>query len=165
MGDASLLKYETLKEVLILGEDMGTLQLNFSTNVSLKCKCENSQDRQKLLDMIAQHSMSGKAQPYVHAYDSTVVGAWKDFMHEMKDGGCFGKLLAIPEFLLDFVLKGTLSCVDVKDIRKEGRWAACFMGAMFWLAMFSWAMLAIADQIHYNIPVLPTSFLGITVCA
>jgi len=36
---------------------------------------------------------------------------------------------------------------------------------MFWLAIFSYLMLEIAEQIHYNIPSLPNSFLGITVCA
>eukprot|EP00439_Symbiodinium_sp_Y106_P080092 s2470_g18.t2 len=36
---------------------------------------------------------------------------------------------------------------------------------MFWLAIFSFFMLEIANQIHYNIPALPNSFLGITVCA
>merc|ERR1719491_416070 len=41
----------------------------------------------------------------------------------------------------------------------------CFAGAMFWLAMFSYAMLEMANCIHYNIPSVPTAFLGITVCA
>jgi len=36
---------------------------------------------------------------------------------------------------------------------------------MFWLAIFSYIMLEVAEQIHYNIPALPDSFLGITVCA
>merc|ERR1719277_1165574 len=36
---------------------------------------------------------------------------------------------------------------------------------MFWLAVFSYCMLEIAEAINYNIPVLPQSFLGITVCA
>eukprot|EP00928_Gymnodinium_smaydae_P094242 TRINITY_DN7884_c0_g1_i1.p1 TRINITY_DN7884_c0_g1~~TRINITY_DN7884_c0_g1_i1.p1 ORF type:complete len:157 (-),score=26.47 TRINITY_DN7884_c0_g1_i1:138-608(-) len=36
---------------------------------------------------------------------------------------------------------------------------------MCWLAVFSYAMLEIAVQINANIPQLPTSFLGITVCA
>lgn len=30
----------------------------------------------------------------------------------------------------------------------------------FWLAIFSFFMLEIANQIHYNIPALPNSFLG-----
>jgi len=34
-----------------------------------------------------------------------------------------------------------------------------------WLAIFSYMMLEIAEAIHHCIPVLPSSFLGITVCA
>ena len=41
----------------------------------------------------------------------------------------------------------------------------CFAGAMFWLAMFSCAMLEMANKIHENINAVPTAFLGITVCA
>merc|ERR1740117_2527272 len=63
------------------------------------------------------------------------------------------------------MLKSTLFFVDVKDVSKEARWPMCFMGAMFWLAVFSFGMLEIANAIHYNIPSIPTSFLGITVCA
>merc|ERR1712007_340718 len=48
---------------------------------------------------------------------------------------------------------------------KEGRWMLCFVGAMFWLAAFSYAMLEMATQIHENINAVPTAFLGITVCA
>merc|ERR1712087_189764 len=55
--------------------------------------------------------------------------------------------------------------VDVKDVTKQGRWPLCFMGAMVWLAIFSYFMLEIAETIHYNIPMLPNAFLGITVCA
>merc|ERR1711862_1045653 len=39
------------------------------------------------------------------------------------------------------------------------------MGAMAWLAAFSYGMLEVAEQIHCNINVLPNAFLGITVCA
>merc|ERR1740117_438368 len=63
------------------------------------------------------------------------------------------------------MLKSTLFFVDVKDVSKEARWPMCFMGAMFWLAVFSFGMLEIANAIHYNIPSIPTAFLGITVCA
>merc|ERR1719203_117683 len=79
--------------------------------------------------------------------------------------GIVGRLTAIPEFCIDGLLKATLFAVDVKDITKEGRWPLCFLGAMFWLAIFSFCMLEIANQINYNIPALPNSFLGITVCA
>jgi len=63
------------------------------------------------------------------------------------------------------MLKSTLFLVDVKHISRQRRWPLCFVGAMFWLAMFSWAMLEVANEINYNIPALPISFLGITVCA
>merc|ERR1712107_460643 len=36
---------------------------------------------------------------------------------------------------------------------------------MLWLALFSYAILLVANEINYNIPALPLSFLGITVCA
>merc|ERR1719236_103551 len=41
----------------------------------------------------------------------------------------------------------------------------CFVGAMCWLAIFSYFMLEIAEQIHCNINAIPNAFLGITVCA
>merc|ERR1719440_2144638 len=77
-----------------------------------------------------------------------------------------GDKLAIPPHLLvDLMLKTTLFPVDVKVIRKEGRWATCFLGAMCWLAIFSYGMLEVAEEIHCNIEALPNAFLGITVCA
>merc|ERR1719382_2182188 len=95
------------------------------------------------------------------------MGAIKHFTHVLgsKHQTLFSKFSAIPEFMIDILLKTTLFAVDVKDIKKEGRWPLCFLGAMFWLAIFSWGMLEIAEQINYNIPALPNSFLGITVCA
>jgi|ERR1711924_350633 len=85
--------------------------------------------------------------------------------HVCHDGSLFDKLCLIPHLLVDLMLKTTLFPVDVKDIRKEGRWAMCFCGAMSWLAVFSYGMLEIAEQIHCNINVIPNAFLGITVCA
>merc|ERR1712135_280861 len=76
-----------------------------------------------------------------------------------------GRLVAFPEFCVDVLLKSTLFLVDVKQIEKQGRWPLCFVGAMCWLAFFSWLMLVVANEINCNIPVLSNAFLGITVCA
>merc|ERR1712039_760066 len=83
----------------------------------------------------------------------------------MRHGTCQDKLFGIVEFIVDFPLKLTLFAFDVKDVRKEGRWPLCFVGAMFWLAVFSFCMLEVANEINFNLPMIPISFLGITVCA
>mmetsp|Transcript_58215 Transcript_58215/g.149893 ORF Transcript_58215/g.149893 Transcript_58215/m.149893 type:complete len:546 (+) Transcript_58215:88-1725(+) len=158
-----VLKYKDLKEVVVM--DMGVLELEFYhrlQHITLRVTVGDSDQRVQLLEMIEKYSLG---RPWVHGYDATVVGAWKHLVHAMKDGGTTMKLTAIPEFCIDFLLKATMFAVDVKDTRKQGRWPLCFAGAMFWLAIFSWCMLEIANQIHYNIPALPNAFLGITVCA
>merc|ERR1719498_297835 len=71
----------------------------------------------------------------------------------------------IPEFMIDSLLRSTLFFCDIKDVKKENRWPLCFCGAMCWLAFFSFCMLECANMIHAFIPAIPTSFLGITVCA
>ena len=166
-GDAmlgSVLKYKDLKEVVLM--DMGVINLEFIHNlqhITLKLTVEDAAKRTELLNNIQEFSL-GK--PWVHGYDATIVGAWRHLRHTLgsKDP-VLDKLLAIPHFLIDGLLKLTLFSVDVKDVSKEGRWPMCFVGAMFWLAIFSFFMLEIANEIHYNIPALPNSFLGITVCA
>jgi Ca2+/Na+ antiporter len=159
----AVLKYKDLTEVVVM--DMGTINLEFNhklKHVTLKVTCQDSESRDALLASIEQYSLK---RPWIHGYDATVVGAWNHLTHAFKDGSCLHKILAIPEFIVDFALKLTLFAVDVKDTRKQDRWPLCFMGAMFWLAIFSWCMLEVAEQIHYNLPVLPNAFLGITVCA
>jgi len=161
----TVLKYKDLKEVVIM--EMGAINLEFYHNfqhVTLRVTVPDSDKRDELLRNIEHHSLG---RPWVHGYDSTIMGAVDHLKHAFssKDHSLFLKLSAIPEFLIDVCLKTTLFAVDVKDIKKEGRWPLCFLGAMFWLAVFSYLMLEIAEQIHYNIPALPDSFLGITVCA
>jgi Ca2+/Na+ antiporter len=165
LGGRTLL-YKDLREVVVLGE--GVLNLEFCPHVwehvSLRLKCETSDARDRLLDMIAEHSL-GK--PWVHGYDASPVSAVQRFKHAVtaKDTPLSEKVLAFPEMLVSVCLTSTLFFVDVKDIRREGRWPLCFMGAMAWLAIFSWAMLETCNQINYHIPSIPISFLGITVCA
>jgi len=161
----TVLKYKDLMEVVIM--EMGVINLEFYHNfqhVTLKITVPDSDKRDELLRNIEHHSLG---RPWIHGYDATVKGACEHLMHAMKskEYGIGLKLSAIPEFIIDVLLKSTLFAVDVKDIKKEGRWPLCFLGAMFWLAVFSWMMLEIANEIHYNIPALPSSFLGITVCA
>mmetsp|Transcript_73102 Transcript_73102/g.117874 ORF Transcript_73102/g.117874 Transcript_73102/m.117874 type:complete len:553 (+) Transcript_73102:75-1733(+) len=160
-----ILKYKDLREVVIM--EMGVINLEFyhtMQHVTLRLTVPDSQQRDELLKNIETYSLG---RPWVHGYDATVVGAWKHLVHEFtcKSNSAFSKILAIPEFLVDVMLKSTMFAVDVKDITKEQRWPLCFMGSMFWLAVFSFCMLEIANQINYNIPALPISFLGITVCA
>merc|ERR1719183_1586695 len=73
--------------------------------------------------------------------------------------------LGLPELLIDGLLRLTLCSVDIKDEPKEDRWPLCFLGAMVWLAFFSFCMLECANMIHAFIPAIPISFLGITFCA
>jgi len=160
-----VLKYKDLKEVVI--KEMGVIDLEFYhnlTHVTLRLTVPDTQKRDELLKNIEDFSLG---RPWVHGYDATIVGAFNHLKHAFtsKDEPFFNKLCAIPEFLIDAILKSTLFAVDVKDITKEGRWPLCFLGAMFWLAIFSFCMLEIANQINYNIPALPNAFLGITVCA
>jgi len=160
----AVLKYKDLQEVVV--QEMGVIELEFYHNlqhVTLKMTTVDAEARDQLLQNIEQYSLG---RPWVHKYDATVMGAIAHLKHALtSNGSVFAKLAAIPEFLIDVLLKGTLFAVDVKDIKKEGRWPLCFAGAMFWLAVFSFCMLEIAEQINYNIPALPNSFLGITVCA
>jgi hypothetical protein len=158
-----VLRYKDLSEVVVIGE--GVIQLEFCKGFSrttLQMVCPDANTRDDLLKKIEKYSY-GK--PWIHGYDATVASAFKNFAHEIRNGTIGQKVGAIPELLIDIPLKATLGAVDVKDIQKESRWPACFLGAMFWLALFSFSMLEIAEQIHCNIPVLPNSFLGITVCA
>merc|ERR1712125_158051 len=101
----------------------------------------------------------------VHQYDPTVLSAFQHLAHACAHGTCSDRIFAVIEFLVDFPLKLTLFLFDVKDVRKEGRWPLCFVGAMFWLAVFSFCMLEVANEINFNLPMIPISFLGITVCA
>jgi len=165
------LTYDHLKEVIVMGS--GVIELEFEKGVmgglllehiTLKLTAATSAERDELLENIKANA--GPA--WVHGYDATVKGSWQHLMHSLadKDLGLFLKIFfCIPEFLIDSLLRLTLFKVDVKDITKEDRWAICFLGAMAWLAFFSYLMLECANAIHANIPAIPTAFLGITVCA
>merc|ERR1712113_289033 len=124
----------------------------------------NPEDLKTLEDNIREYSLG---RPWIHKYDASIFSAFDHLAHtwKSKDRGIVAKILVIPEFIIDLFLRGTLFLVDVKDIRREGRWPLCFLGAMCWLAIFSFFMLEVANQINYNIPAIPISFLGITVCA
>lgn len=161
----AVLKYKDLQEVVLM--EMGVINLEFYHNlqhITLRLTVEGPDQRDQLLKNIKEYSLG---RPWVHGYDATIVGAWQHLRHTItaKDMPLIQRLLVVPEFLIDSLLRGTLFAVDVKDVTKENRWPLCFAGAMFWLAIFSFFMLEIANQIHYNIPALPNSFLGITVCA
>jgi K+-dependent Na+/Ca+ exchanger-like protein len=157
-----ILPYQDLTEVVVMGE--GVIHLEFKSRVrrvTMKCTCESAAARDELLKLIEVHSLGS---PWVHGYDSSVMSAFAHLNHALKRGKCFEILGAFAEFIIDVPLKLTLSVVDVKDIKKEGRWPICFLGAMAWLAVFSYLMLEIAEDINCNTG-LPSSFLGITVCA
>jgi Ca2+/Na+ antiporter len=185
-GDDPMLNYENLSEVVV-GE-MGVIELQFikgfahktlrvtaieddpedvpaASNQAASSKPPSKHD--ELLNNIEKFSKLRGKELYVHNYDASIKGAIDHFVHALssKDTKLAEKLFAVPELLIDILLKGTLFWVDVKDKKRQGRWLLCFAGAMFWLAVFSYLMLEVAEQIHYNIPALPNSFLGITVCA
>jgi len=160
-----VLKYKDLKEVVVM--DMGVIYLEFYHDLrhsTLKITASDAEKRDLLLENIEKYSLG---RPWVHGYTSGPMGAIRHARHVCgsPDENLLTKILVVPELVIDLLLKSTLWAVDVKDIKKEARWPLCFMGAMFWLALFSWGMLEIAEQIHYNIPALPDAFLGITVCA
>merc|ERR1719394_1873580 len=132
-------------------------------HVTLRVKCATSAEREELLGKIKDHSLG---RLWVHQYDPTVRFAFVRFWHAIREGHSkLEKLVAIPELLINVCMMTTLSMVDVKDIRKERRWPLCFLGAMAWLAVFSFLMLETCNRINYHIPSIPISFLGITVCA
>eukprot|EP00435_Cladocopium_sp_Y103_P064103 s177_g25.t1 len=166
----AVLKYKDLQEVVLM--EMGVINLEFYHNlqhITLRLTVEDPDQRDQLLTLAVVNNIKeySLGRPWVHGYDATIVGAWQHLRHTLgaTEMPLIQKLLAVPEFLIDSLLRLTLFPVDVKDITKESRWPLCFAGAMFWLAIFSFFMLEIANQIHYNIPALPNSFLGITVCA
>jgi len=143
------------------------------------------EQRTKLLELIASCSLGRKPKTsasssgfdmpeeqagkvYFHVYNAGLCGeggAFSHFTHAMKKNSWDMKILAVVELLADLMLKPTLGCVDVKDTTKENRWPACFMGAMGWLAVYSFLMLEVATQINIQIPALSMAFLGVTVCA
>lgn len=162
-----ILKYKDLKEVQIM--EHGVIQLEFfhrMLHVTLMVTINDISKTDDLLKGIENNSAKyTNNKMYIHKYDASVFGAIGHLSHAMRHGSFVEKILSVPEFIVDAMLRSTLWWCDVKHIQRQRRWPLCFIGAMFWLAMFSWAMLEVAEQIHANIPALPNSFLGITVCA
>eukprot|EP00929_Paragymnodinium_shiwhaense_P039484 TRINITY_DN2071_c0_g1_i3.p1 TRINITY_DN2071_c0_g1~~TRINITY_DN2071_c0_g1_i3.p1 ORF type:complete len:562 (+),score=174.78 TRINITY_DN2071_c0_g1_i3:61-1746(+) len=161
LGD--MLRYKDLKEVTVQGE--GVIELLFQHNVksvTLKLTCKTAAERDELLESIKSRSLG---RTHIHGYDPTIASTFEHAKHVFAHGTLGDKIGAIPHVAVDLMLKTTLFPVDVKDMRKEGRWPMCFVGAMTWLAVFSYGMLEIAEQIHCNINAIPNAFLGITVCA
>mmetsp|Transcript_33104 Transcript_33104/g.58919 ORF Transcript_33104/g.58919 Transcript_33104/m.58919 type:complete len:590 (+) Transcript_33104:71-1840(+) len=162
MGGPMLL-YKDLTEVAIVAE--GALRLEFPKKMkTIVIKCETIDARRELQNRILENDSA----VWVHKYDPTVVDSFNHLYHvwcDKKNYGLVAKIVSVPEFIVDVILKSTLFFVDVKDVNKENRFVGCFCGAMFWLATFSYLMLEIADQVHDCIPELSTAFLGITVCA
>jgi len=161
-----MLAYKDLKEVVLL--DDRSLLLEFQRNlvehVTLKLSVDND-DVDGLRDLVQRIEENSLNRALVHTYDASVFGTCAHAMHVIKHGSFFDRFFLPAEFSVDFVLRLTLFSVDVKKVGREGRWPLCFLGAMFWLAAFSYGMLEVAEQINYNIPQLTTAFLGITVCA
>lgn len=167
LGD--VLKYRDLSEVCVVGE--GVIHMKFQKNdvqeVILKVKTEGKAQRQILLDNLEKHAHDDnvKQSTWIHNYDPTCFSSIQNLKHHFAHGGCFGKLHAVLEFFIDFLLSSTLFWCDVKDVTKEGRWIPCFMGAMVWLAFFSWLMVQVMTQISANIALLSPMLLGVTVGA
>jgi len=170
LGDQS--SYSCLKEVVSHGDHV--IELEFEKGiargmllerVTVKITTKTVEDRDKIMNDIKRSALSTVD---VHDYDATIAGSWRHFNHQMhdKDMSMFLKVVyAGPELLIDGVLRLTLFGVDIKEERKEDRWPLCFLGAMGWLAFFSWCMLECANMINLFIPAIPISFLGITFCA
>jgi len=158
--------YKDLLEVSVMGKDRQVMELHFKNMISLRVTCKEAGQVDELQKSIEAYSLGKELNHiHVHEYDASVVGACSHFVHAMKHGSVLTKLLAIPEFFIDFMLRFTMWMVDVKVPERAHRWPLCFLGAMCWLGAFSYGMLEIANQINCNIPALSTAFLGITVCA
>merc|ERR1719478_1329030 len=160
--------YKDLVEVRVVAE--GVFYMDFVVSamesVSLRVEVPGGIDqRNELLENIKSFSL-GK--PWVHEYNPGFFGAGgalENFKHHIASGGIDVKVVAVAELLADCLLKPTLSSVDVKDIKNESKWPLCFLGAMGWLAVFSFLMLEVATQINIQIPSLSMAFLGVTLCA
>lgn len=140
-------------------------QSAFNT-ITLKVTAATNLDRQKLVDLIKKNSGSRTdGVLWFETYDASLSGAFKHFKHNIKEPGAPAKIGAVFEILADILLKSTLAPVDVKDTKKQDRWLLCFVGAMCWLAIFSFLMLEVATQINICVPQLSMAFLGVTLCA
>jgi Ca2+/Na+ antiporter len=162
------LKYEHLSEVRVGSE--GTMYMDFEPNafekLTVKVQCKSGVDRERLEQEIKENALSHNPNAWVHNYDASFKGAIAHAKHHLAHApNLTYKLTTIVELVADALLKTTLAPVDVKDTKKEGRWPLCFLGAMMWLAIFSFLMLEVATQINMCIPELSMAFLGVTLCA
>lgn len=168
LGDGMLM-YKELTEVVVVGEGMihMTFQKSDLTSITLKVKCENAVERGLLLENLEKHAHDDNVtqSTWIHKYDATCKSSIDNLKHHFAHGGVLGKIHAVLEFFIDFLLSSTLFWCDVKDVTKESRWIPCFMGAMFWLAFFSWLMVQVMSQISANISILSPMLLGVTVGA
>ena len=130
-------------------------------DITLKIHCEKAIDAEHLKTELGKYSGVE-----IHPYDGSAVGALKKCWHELKSDHAHAseKLKEIVKLPVELMLALTLNCMDVKDISKEDRWVWCFGGAMVWLGIFSYLMVAAAGAVHDYFGV-PESILGITVCA
>merc|ERR1719387_969874 len=91
--------------------------------VSFKCKANNAQQRDLLLQNLKDNAKSDKiaASTWIHGYDPSPSGSIENFKHHFAAGSALGKIHAILEFFIDVALCSTLSWCDVKDITKENK--------------------------------------------
>mmetsp|Transcript_10832 Transcript_10832/g.24537 ORF Transcript_10832/g.24537 Transcript_10832/m.24537 type:complete len:537 (-) Transcript_10832:112-1722(-) len=160
----AVMMYKDLREVVVVGEGVVelTFQKNFYEKVTLKVKAESGQKRDELLENLRVHSN----RTWIHSYDPTCMSAVDNLKHHVKASpSILGKIYAVLEFFVDFVLRLTLFWCDVKDIKKEKFWVPCFIAAMLWLAFFSYSMVFVMGKITENIPALSSMLLGVTIGA
>merc|ERR1712190_206623 len=131
LGDGMLL-YKELTEVVVVGEGMihMTFQKKNLSSITLKVKCENAVERGILLENLEKHAHDDNVRQstWIHKYDATCKQSIENLKHHFASGGVMGKIHAVLEFFIDFLLSSTLFWCDVKDVTKESRWIACFMG-------------------------------------
>mmetsp|Transcript_69703 Transcript_69703/g.130099 ORF Transcript_69703/g.130099 Transcript_69703/m.130099 type:complete len:538 (-) Transcript_69703:119-1732(-) len=160
----AVMMYKDLREVVVVGEGVVelTFQKNFYEKVTLKVKAESGAKRDELLENLRVHSN----RTWIHSYDPSCVSAVENLKHHVKDApSIMGKVYAVLEFFVDFILRLTLFWCDVKDIKKEKFWVPCFIMAMLWLAFFSYSMVFVMGKITACIPALSSMLLGVTVGA
>jgi len=164
---ATTLPYKFLTEIIVTSKVTMRLrfQPSFFEETTLELTMKDEATRKELITKI-ENFAKDKHKVWTHDYDPTPMGVLKHLGHTLVDSQqtCFTKIFAVVALPVELALAGTLFMVDVKDLKKEGRWLGCFAGAMAWLGVFSYLMVTAAGAINYYFGV-PESVLGITLCA
>merc|ERR1712096_476713 len=123
LGGKSIVPYKFLKEVTVKSKAIIDLEFHFNAlqKMTLRMKLGDPEKRGELLNAIEKNSLQAA---WVHDYDPTPIGAFVEMKHHITHAGgnpftILSELLCFP---IELLLTATLFFVDVKDIKREGRW-------------------------------------------